>query len=222
MGVKQKGMLTIVKVGDKGMTLVELMFAAVIFSIIALSVLNLMTMSRLIFETNDVYAQLNHNGMQLLHSIERELRQTSNSSSHLVITTDVSNNSVVRFQIPVDHDNDGDVTVSSLANMVEWGAYDEVGQMQRASGADPLDRWVRYSVANNQLIREILDSGLVPVNGLSRVIGNGVQSFTATQNQSMLTLTTVLSATDTRGPTTGSRMFQATFTSQTLLRNVPT
>lgn len=210
------------KLGNRGFTLVELMFSALIFSIIVLSVYSLLNMSNVIFRTNDAYAQINHNGMQILHSISRELRQAGTDSSRLVITTDASNNSVVRFQIPVDYDNDGDVTVSSLSNAVEWGSYDQAGQTQRGAGQNPLDRWAQYSVANNQLIRQVLDSALAPVIGLNRVISNGVQTFTITTNQNTLTMNVTLTATDSAGQAGSGRTFQITSTAQTVLRNAST
>src|SRR3989338_7765525 len=99
------------KLGTRGFTLIEVMISAAVFSIAVLSIYSLISITSVIFQTNDAYAQISHNAMQLLYSIGRELRQAGTSSSRLVLSTDANGNSVVRFQIPVDYDNDGDVAV---------------------------------------------------------------------------------------------------------------
>ena len=94
---------------QKGFTLPELMVSTAIFPAIFLSMYMVLSASNQVFRTNDIYSQLNADAMQTLRFISREIGQTSPNTtpSHLNITT-VSGSSVVRFQIPVDWDNDGD------------------------------------------------------------------------------------------------------------------
>lgn len=200
---------------EQGFTLVELLMLTLLMPLLALAIYTTMNMASTVLRTTDVYARLNQNAMQTLRYISREIGQTSpnTSPSHLNIST-VSGNSVVRFQIPVDWDNDGDVVTAASNPAVEWGAYDEANQ--KTSGR--LNSWVRYSVSSNQLTREVLDSSLNAISGLSRVVSNNVQAFTVTQSSSTLTMTMTLQ-NDANVQSGSNRTFQTTFTSRTLLRN---
>ena len=203
---------------QKGFTLLELMFVVLLMPMIFLSMYYVLTMANVIFQMDDVYSRVNQSALQVLRNVNREIGQTSPNllPSHLNITTDGNNNSIVRFQIPVDWDNDGDVVTSAANPAVEWGAYDQMGQLQNGR----FGGWIRYLVNNsNQLIRDVLDSGLAPVSGTSRVVANNVRTFTATQTQNALTTTLNLRATDTVGQGGSSRNVQQVFTSSTILRN---
>ena len=202
--------------GKKGLTAIELIISAGILAILTVSVYSLLSAANVISRTNDIYHRLNQDAMQTLRYFSREIGQTSPtvSPSHLVITADGNGNSIVRLQMPVDWDNDGDVVVNNVTNATEWGAYDEAGQMQNGR----LGAWVRYSVVNNQLIREVLTAGLNLIPGLSRVVANNVQTFSVVQNLNVAQLSITLAATDAataRNP----RTFQATFSNSTVLRN---
>lgn len=204
-----------------GFTLPEVMISIFVSTIVLFSVFYIMTMASTIFRSNDLYFRLDQDAMQTLRSISREIGQTSPNAapSHLVITTDGNGNSVVRFQIPVDFDNDGDADDGAQNPQVEWGVYDQAGQT--TSGR--LNGWVRYSVTGTQLIREALDSSLNVVTGASKIIANNIQSFTVTKNQSNVSMVLTLRATDTVGQQSGTpRQFPATFSTTTLLRNAVT
>src|SRR3990167_6088309 len=118
-----------------------------VFSVVLLALFTTMMMAHAIFRTTDLYSQMNHDTMQVLRSISLEIGQTSPNTtpSHLSITTDGNGDSAVRFQIPVDWDNDGDADTGGLNPAVEWGAYDQAGQKQNGR----LGAWVQYSVTNN-------------------------------------------------------------------------
>ncbi len=206
----------------QGFALIELLMSVFIFSILASTLYSLLTLSQITVRAHDVHARISFDGMQVLRTLNRELSQTSYTTDRLVITTDGNGNSVVRFQIPVDYDNDGDVITSNLTKSVEWGAYDKFGETQRGSGSDPLNRWARYSVTSGQLIREVLDSMLAVVAGTTTVIHNDVQSFTVTQNGTYLTLSTTLSVIETTGQSGKTRTLQETFNHRINLGNVPT
>ncbi len=205
-----------------GYTIAEVLISTFLFSTFATSIYSLLTLSQIVNQTHDVQTRLSYGGLQTLRTINRELSQTSYTTDRLVITTDGNGNNVVRLQIPVDYDDDGDVTSSSLSKSIEWGAYDKLGNTAKGSGANPSGRWARYSVTNNQLQREVLDSMLSVVSGSSTVICNDVQTFTATQNGTSLTVSLTLQVSDLVGQSGKSRALSSTFSYQTTLRNAPT
>ena len=204
-------------VSKRGFTFVELMFVMIIFPMVGLALYAMLDIATDIFYTGDIYYRLNSGCMQTLRYISREIGQTSplSAPSHLTLTTS-SGFTVVRFQIPVDWDNDGDVVSGSLSPVTEWGAYDQANQ--HTSGR--LSGWVEYRIVNdptlgNQLKRRVLDSTLTMVSGLDQVIASNVLTFTATLTSSTLRITLGQSALDR----VGQRTLTATFTSDTLLRN---
>ncbi len=203
---------------ERGFTLLELMVGVAISSVLLYCVFLVMTMSETIFRSNDLFSQLDQGNMQVLRSINREISQTSPNAApaHLVITTSGSNN-IVRFQIPVDWDNDGDADTGGLNPQTEWGAYDNPGETSNGR----LNAWVRYSVnSSNQLIREVLDSSLNTISGLSQVISNNVQTFTVTKSSSNVTMNLSLRASDNIGKKGSQvRNFDSTVNAKTLLRN---
>lgn len=206
---------------SKGFTLVEVMITAVLLAVLLMSFYTVLEMAYILFRNDNIYQDLNNSAMQSLRYVSREIAQTSPvaNPSHLNITTDGNNNSVVRFQIPVDWDNDGDVTQDGTDDITEWGAYDELGQLDTGRQ----NAWIQYSVvidaAGRHLTRDVLDAGLAPVQGLSRVVANNVQIFTVTQNVSIITMTLTLSKSDVIGQFGGARQIQSVFTNQILLRN---
>ena len=204
----------------QGFTLVELMISMFVSTLVLFSVFFILTMANTIFRSNDIYSRLNQDAMQTLRSISREVGQTSpnNAPSHLNITTDGNGNSIIRFQIPVDWDNDGDADTGGLNPQAEWGIYDQV--VQTTGGR--LNGWARYTVTNNQLMREVLDNSLAVIGGTTtKVIAHNIQSFTVVKVSSSLAMNLTLRASDVISQKSGSsqRQFQATFTTTTLLRN---
>lgn len=205
---------------QSGFTMVELMISVFVSTLVLFSVYYVLIFANQIFRTNDLYSRLNQDAMQTLRSISREVGQTSPNiaPSHLNITTDGSGNSVIRFQIPVDWDNDGDADTGGLNPQAEWGIYDQAGQTTDGR----LNGWAQYSVTNGQLVREVLNSSLSVIGGTTtKVIANNVQSFTCARTSSTLTMTLTVRVFDTIGrkSTLNQRQFQQTFTTQTLLRN---
>lgn len=201
---------------EKGFTLVELMMLMILLPILFLSIYGSMNMANTVFRSNNIASQLNENARQTLRYLSREISQTSPNvtPSHLTISTDGSNNSIVTFQIPVDYDNDGDVVTDNVSPTVEWGIYEQANQ--KTDGR--LNGWAKYYVSNNQLIRQVLDSSLNPVDGMSKVVANNIETFTASKNSNQLTMSVTLRAQDTTAGGS-SRAYQTSFSSQTMLRN---
>lgn len=202
---------------ERGYFVLEMLFVSFILPIVFLSVYSVLDAAYVIFNTNGVFSQLTHSEMQVLRHFNREIGQTSPllSPSRLALHTDSQGNSIVTFQIPVDWDNDGDVITSNIAPKVEWGAYDDVGKTTNGR----LGAWVRYSVTESQLIRQVLDGSLVPIPGLQRVVANNVQSFLVTRDQRTLRAVVTLRSTDAIGQAGIARTFQATLNNTTMLRN---
>ena len=213
---------------ERGFTLVELLVATFLLPVLFLSLYFLLNMSHVILSTNDIFAQLNQSAIQTLRNVSREIAQTNPVATpvRLVITTDANNNSVIRFQIPVDWDNDGDAVGNGVNNPVEWGAYDEAGQTNTSGILRPdiLGRWVRYSVVNGQLVREILDPALATVAGSLRVIANNISPaagafVVAAPVNSIVRTTLTLRGIDQRGQMGAARTFaDVPFMNETLLR----
>lgn len=204
---------------EKGFTLLELVVSGALLTIIMLSVFSVTVMSQQIFTDNGVYARLTQGGMETLRHVGREVGQSGPNTNpdRITITTDGSNNSVLCFQIPVDWDNDGDVVTAAMNPVVEWGAYDWVGQTNNGR----LGAWTCYSVDNaaGQLVRDVRDAALAPLAGLSRIVANNVQSFVVTRVTDRLTMNITLQAADTVGKDGVTRTHQMTFSSRTILRN---
>ena len=205
---------------SRGFTLIETMFVTLLFPMLMLSVYAILDISSTIFRTNGIYSELNEGSMQSLRYISREIGQTSPlaNPSHLTIAAGAGGNNIVTFQIPVDWDNDGDAVTAALNPVVEWVAYDQIGQTQNGR----LSGWIRYTVVNNQLVRQVLDAGLNPIANLQQVVANNAQTFTAAlnQNQKTLTMTLTLQRADRVGQKGAQqRVLQSTFTSRTILRN---
>jgi Tfp pilus assembly protein PilE len=201
---------------EKGFTLVELMVMVALLPLLFFSIFSSLSMANVVFQTNNVYAQLNQDAIQTLRYISREIGQTSpnTSPSHFNLTT-TNGQSDVRFQIPVDHDGDGDAVTSDMNPQVEWGIYDEANL--KANGR--LGGWARYYFQNNQVIREVLTSGLATVAGTSRVIANNVQAFTVSKSTNTLTMSVTLQGTESSSHGGSPRTLQTTMSSRTLLRN---
>lgn len=210
---------------QKGFTLVEALVAAAIIPLVFFAVFAVFHSSQVVFQTNGTFARLNQDSMQILRHISREIGQSSPNllPSRFTLTTDGNNNSVLTFQIPVDCDNDGDVVDEDGQSCnpdadtrieTEWGAYDDVN----AGVNGRLNAWARYSVVNNQLIREVLDPNQNAIAASRRVIANDVQTFTAARSQETVTVTLTLRTTDRVGQNGGTRDFNSTFTHNTILR----
>ena len=207
---------------EKGFTIIELTVVMLIFSIIGAALQSLINLSNVTVRTYDLRTRISSDGLQVLRTIARELGQTSYTSDRLVITTSGGNGDV-KFQIPVDYDDDGDVVASNMTKSIEWGAYDNAEETQKGLyGNNPLNRWVRYYVENGQLKRGVLDSMGTQISNLTKVVGNDVQSFTVAQNTTSVTLSANISVTDVAGQSGVPRTQQGTFNLRIDLNNAPT
>lgn len=219
-----------------GFTMVEMVFVAALLPLLVVSVMGMLQASNQIFRINDVYTVQNEAIMQgLLRSMSREIEQTSSlmSPSHLNISNaGPEGSAVLRFQIPVDWDGDGDalcmkinagdLACSNSTNaaypMVEWGAYDEIGQTSNGR----FNGWVRYQLVDSnstttglQLVRDVLDSGLGQIDGSVKILASNIQAFTAVQTSKNITVSLT---SQKQEPMTG-RTYTASFSQNLFLRN---
>lgn len=203
----------------RGITLTETIMASSLFSFLFLALFTTLSSSGNLLRMQVLHSSINQSGMQLLRSIHREIAESSPvaDESHLTLTRDANNNSIVTFQVPVDWDNDGDVVQDNLTQVVEWGAYRFVREPQQQSW---LNGWVRYRVLNEQLLREILTSPTgVPVI-TDVLVPADVQAFQVTLSGRRVSVLLTVNRTDTvleRG--TNARTYQTTFNGNVFVRN---
>jgi hypothetical protein len=200
---------------NKGALMVEILMTVALFSTISITIASLLLTSSVISRTNDAHARLNENAMKILHYIGNEIRVTSSAPNRLAIT---NGGAMVRFQIPVD-DGTG-VVIDPLEANSKWGAYDQIGQTVQAMG-NPINRWVQYSVNNNQLIRQVcLDAACAQlVNGLSSFAGNNVQGLNVALANNSVTITITLRASNAIGVSDAQGNMQPSFSHIVYLRN---
>ena len=174
--------------------------------------------SETVFRTQGVNTDLNQGAMQMLRYIGREIGEGNPTlaNNRLTLTTDANGDSVITFQVPVDWDQDGDILVDGTTNTVEWGAYRFVNE---PGGVGWLNRWTRYRVLNNQLLREILNTDGISINSSDVIIGSDVQAFNVSQINEKMQINLTLRDSDDMGQSGTARAFQTTFTVETLLRN---
>jgi hypothetical protein len=193
--------------------------SAAFFSLLALALFSTISSASTILQMQTLHAGINQGGTQMLRSIAREIAESSPvaDQSHLTLTTDVSNNSTVTFQVPVDWDGDGDVVQNAMNPTVEWGAYRFVREPQQQSW---LNGWVRYRVANNQLLREVLTASNGPVLATDIIIPRDVLLFNVTLNNRRVSILLTLRKADTLNQKgANARTYQATFDGDVFLRN---
>lgn len=204
---------------ERGFTLAEVIIASAFFSLLSLAVFSTISSASTILQMQILHAGINQGGTQMLRSIGREIAESSPvaDQSHLLLTTDVSNNSTVTFQVPVDWDADGDVVQNAITQTVEWGAYRSVREPLQQSW---LNGWVRYRVVNNQLLREVLTSSNGTVLATDILIPRDVLLFNVTLNNRRVSILLTLRKTDTVNQKgANARTYQVTFDGDVLLRN---
>ncbi|MDD5119724.1 MAG: prepilin-type N-terminal cleavage/methylation domain-containing protein [Candidatus Omnitrophica bacterium] len=101
----------------RGLTLVEILVAILIFSIIMIAIGLTVVAGKNSLFTSDTPTQLRQNILFSIMTMSRELRQTSPSRTNLA--EGASANSIT-FQVPFDNNADG-IVVDSVGN-IEWGS----------------------------------------------------------------------------------------------------
>ena len=237
--MKKKNKLFLISMSEnQGSLLVEVMLSVVLFTIMAMTIASTIRLSSVLYRTNDAHARLNQNAMKTLHYIGEEIRKTSTASTRLAITDHGTNPDEVSFKIPVDFDNDGDVTLVDNDSPSQWGAYSYIGQTQ-VNDATIQNKWVQYSVQpnlltkTNQLMRKVCPDTLCaqPTPGIAPVVVSdniyidpdplkNKPGFNVTLNaDDSITITINLQTNDAVGQAGKSRPLSADFTYTVFLRN---
>jgi hypothetical protein len=209
------------KIGcKKGYTTIELMAVLTIMPLLSLSVYGIVDIAGLLFRYGGIYSDLSLGTAQAMRSMNREIGQSSPQINppHFVISSDGNQNNIVRFQIPVDWNNDGSVVTSDASPVTEWGAYREVGQTRDGI----LNAWVRYRVSGGNLVRDLLNADLAQIAGTERIVVLNVERLQVTQSQGELNkvnVTVNLYKQEKVGKNGTAQDFRAVVNSQILLRN---
>ena len=102
---------------EAGTTLIEVMIVVVIFAVVMLGTMQVLNMANENLEVDIPQGDMENIGRRLVEQIERMVR--SSGSGHITVGAD---GSWIEFQIPVDHDNDGDVLDRNFA--IQWGSIE--------------------------------------------------------------------------------------------------
>lgn len=212
-----------------GYTLIEMMLVVLLSGIMYLTVVVSAQTGLVSMRVTDVVIQLNDQLRQAAFAFAKEIAQSSPSQiiAHFNITTDGDDNSIVIFQVPVDADGDTDWggdpinsdTVDNNTEYVQWGAHSELG----AADSDHalLGQWIKYSVQNNQLIREVLLADQVTADPLyvEKVIANDISRFKITQNLERLAVELSAKHQDRLQGGAQARAIEHSYETQVVLRN---
>jgi hypothetical protein len=173
---------------------------------------------------------LNMSGEQLLRSIAREFSQSDpiDGDGQFVIT-DGSPYDSVRFRVPVDHDDDGDV-VGATEDAFEWGAS---APCATTPGTTPCESphtgwalwqnyWIRYQVSGTTLYRQVLDTSFNLVSGYQTAVAKNLTSFSVSKNSNLVTVSATFQEQDLVGQNGQSRTYSQTYTltTESIMRNI--
>jgi prepilin-type N-terminal cleavage/methylation domain-containing protein len=99
----------------KGFTLIEVIVALSIFTLMILAIFGMMDMGRSSWFTGNLAVEIRQEIIKPFMTMEKELRETASSQMNLA---NGSNSGSITFRMPQDNDGDGDV-LDALGN-IEW------------------------------------------------------------------------------------------------------
>ncbi|OGW80108.1 MAG: hypothetical protein A2Z83_08710 [Omnitrophica bacterium GWA2_52_8] len=203
--------------GSRGFTLMEMLFVAALLPMLFIAMYGVTRVAQDLFHTNNVYGQLNASSIAALRFIGEEIAQTNPlaGAQRIAIAQDANGNDVVRFQIPVDWDNDGDAVDAAMNPKTEWGAYLQLGQAQNGV----LGAWVRYRLDQTQLKRDVVDVNFNPLPDTETLVANQITNFNVVQNGNYVTMNMSLTGTNEVGRQAQAETLTETLQVNTLLRN---
>lgn len=173
---------------------------------------------------------LNMSGQQILRSIAREFSQSNpiDSDGQFLITSGTPYDSV-RFRIPVDYDEDGDV-VGETEDDFEWGAS---APCNKAFGVKPCEAphsgwalwknyWIQYRVEGTTLYREVLNRKLNALAKYKMPIAKNITLFSVSKSGNMVTVTATFQEQDAVGQYGQARNYSQTYTltTESIMRNI--
>ncbi len=126
--------------GQRGFTLVEMMIATAILTIIIVATLTTMSSMSSSVQVETMVAQSEQKGNKALERMAEALR-----SANIVGLPDAGSDNM-SFRVPVDHDGDGDVLSDNVNLDIQWGAQREevdlAGKTVEILGATTIFRYV--------------------------------------------------------------------------------
>lgn len=141
----------------RGLSLLEILVAVGIFSIIIVAAFGVLISGRRAFETGDVQIEVEQEARRAVDYMSKELRQAS--SVKITAPAEGASGSSVTFEVPYDVDGDGDV-INSLGG-IEWS---------NDSGGIGT---ITYSLASGQALRNLsLGGQTVLANRISALTFN--------------------------------------------------
>ncbi len=180
----------------KGYTLVEILVVVVLFGLLFAAVFEILSTNRIAWDTGSTTQNLENQAFFGLNNMARELYNTNSGRITIEAEPGAEPNQRVTFQVPVGYDANGDLL---------WG--------ERAGGTENFS--IRYTINNNQLLRQVLDENDAVINERTRVLASDVQGLLFSPlNNNLLTITLT-----TGRISPGNRPLEQTMTSEVAFRN---
>lgn len=182
----------------RAMTLIELLVSMGIFVFLMAAVVAVLTISQSSWRQADRQIGLQENVRKARMRLTRELAESGFDAAEptpncMVAISDnagVNGSDIIRFSIPVDHDNDGDVL--DVNGDIEWGApllwADKNPDCEGpGDNCDYLGYEIEYLInADNQFVRQVFDSGGVLIN--EAVYAERITNFQVSRSGALVTV----------------------------------
>lgn len=166
------------------------MVALVLFGLLFAVVFDILATNRTSWDVGSTKQTVENQGRLGLESMTRELYRTDAGKITISVPGDT-----ITFQIPLGYDSGG-------SGILLWGAEGTPNY------------YIRYIIVNNQLLRQILDSSLTPLNSSTRVLANDAQSLGFSVANNLLTITLTI-----QRMTSSNNLLSQTFSSKVTFRN---
>jgi type II secretory pathway pseudopilin PulG len=202
-------------------TLVEIMIVAVIFILVIGGIFTVLAIGRFSWQQTETSIELQQDLRKAMMRLTKELRESgfdSIGNPQVTIQDGIGQNNtdILRFLIPVDYDNDGDII--DIGGNIEWGAptlWANKDPDCEAPGdnCQYLNYKIEYLInAQNQFIRRILDVDNVVVREDN--YANNILDFQVSRDDRIVTITITA-----RKDTVFGRTITKSLTSDIYLRN---
>ena len=215
---------------QSGFTLIDLIVSIGLFPILMAVLIATAQASGNTMRAQVSISALSLSGQQMLRTIARELSQSDPiDGDNQFLITDGTPYDSVRFRVPVDYDEDSDVT-GATEDAFEWGAS---AGCNTTPGTTPCESphtgwalwqnyWIQYKVTGTTLYREVLDTAYALVPGYQQTIAKNLTSFVISKSNNLVTVTAAFQEQDLVGQNGQSRTYSQTYTltTESVMRNV--
>ena len=177
----------------QGFTLMEMMTASAVFSIMAAGMYFMLASGQAAWWTTDAQAELQQNLRQTLERVSKELRETSDVKVSVSEAAGVNNSDILKFYMPILCQAGMNVMDSS-GNVAYWGApftwgCTDVSCMDTDGKCSTLDNYaLQYQInSQNQFLRRVVNSGGSVVK--EAVFASDIVDFQIVRTTNMVNLT---------------------------------